>query len=199
MKNPLLHENHLFIPALLLSAGIHGLLFSVSGWMPSAPEVSVLQAPNSPEITVISRPVVTVIEEEIVSEEIIEDEAVEEIVFRSKDADLKPEKSVGPPVISRESRGAVTGARPLTHVNPAPPYPRMARQRGWEGIVRLKVLVGEDGATRQVDVQKSSGYGILDKAALRTVRGWKFSPAKSGSLRFSSRIIIPIQFTLVRE
>jgi len=100
---------------------------------------------------------------------------------------------------SQESTGAVTNAKPLMHTNPAPPYPRIARQRGWQGTVRLNVLVEKDGTPDQVGIQLSSGHHVLDNAALQAVRQWKFSPAQSGQLRFSSKIIIPIQFTLIRE
>ena len=60
-------------------------------------------------------------------------------------------------------------------------------------------IVDKDGVPGVVDIQKSSGHGVLDKAALKTVKKWKFSPAQSGSMRFSSRITIPIQFALIKE
>ncbi|MCK5082800.1 MAG: energy transducer TonB, partial [Candidatus Omnitrophica bacterium] len=80
-----------------------------------------------------------------------------------------------------------------------PPYPRVARQRGWEGTVRLEVFVSKDGIPGTVGIDKSSGHDVLDRAALQTVREWKFIPARSGSIRFSSRITIPIQFSLIKE
>jgi len=139
------------------------------------------------------------LEEEIVTEEIIEDEIPQEIVLNKKIKESRAEKNNRPTIVSQKSQGTLTKAKPLMQVNPAPPYPRIARQRGWEGTVRLNVFVDKDGIPNQVDIQRSSGFDILDKAALKTVEKWKFSPARSGSLQFSSRVTIPIQFTLIRE
>ena len=99
--------------------------------MAKKPQVSVIQAPSSLEINVISQSVVTVIEKEIVSEEIIE-EVSEEIVFNHQTEKSVSEKNLPSSLASRASRGAITKAAPSVHMNPAPPYPRIARQRGWE-------------------------------------------------------------------
>ncbi|MCK5179952.1 MAG: energy transducer TonB [Candidatus Omnitrophica bacterium] len=199
MKNFLLYEKGFFIPALFVSATVHGLLIGAGGWISSVPYASVLQAPSSLEVTVIHYPVVSVIEEEIVSEEIMDSEAFEEVVFSDQRRELPPEKNVPSSTASQESRGALTKAGPLAHMNPAPPYPRVARQRGWEGTVRLEVFVSKDGIPGTVGIDKSSGHDVLDRAALQTVREWKFIPARSGSIRFSSRITIPVQFSLIKE
>jgi len=240
MKESFYYPKDFFVSAFFLSIAIHGLLLGASGWMSSMPQASVMEAPSSLEITVINRPVVTVMEEEIVTEEIIRlrrrprtsvregkrkkrspatpdsastvaktdepGEAKREVSRRETKQFSEDGSYAGTTGFSRkaslasqESRGAISKAKPLTHVNPAPPYPRVARQRGWEGVVRLKVFVEKDGIPSQVDIQESSGYGTLDKAALRAVETWKFSPAQSGSIRFSSRITIPIQFTLIKE
>lgn len=158
-----------------------------------------MQGPSSLEVTVIHKPVVTVVKEKIVTEEILDNDKLNEVVFSKSNRDTDREKDASSASSSQELRGALTEAEPLSDVNSAPPYPRIARQKGWEGIVRLEVFVDKDGIPESVDVQKSSGYSVLDKAALQAVKKWKFSPAKSGSMRFSSKIAIPIQFTLVKE
>ena len=143
--------------------------------------------------------VVTVKENEIVSEEIMQRNldqglAVHDLVkMDSQAANSKPTS------ISRKSEGAVTKAKPLAHVNPAPPYPKIARERGWEGTVRLEVYVRQDGQPGRISIQESSGHDALDMSALKTVEKWQFLPAQSGTLRFASRIIIPIQFSLLEE
>jgi protein TonB len=50
--------------------------------------------------------------------------------------------------------------------NPPPPYPSTARRRGWEGEVLLLVDVTAQGEVCNVTVSRSSGYRILDRAAL---------------------------------
>lgn len=168
--------------------------------MPSVPRVSIIEAPSSLEITVVNQPVVSVIEKEIAAEEVAGKDSLGERAVRARVQKTVPEKELQEPLLaSLESQGAFAKARPLTHMNPAPPYPWIARRRGWEGIVRLKVFVEKDGIPSHVRVEESSGHGVLDRAASRTVERWKFSPAQSGSLRFSSVVTIPIQFSLIKQ
>ena len=190
---------HLFVPAIILSASAHVILIAASGWISSSVDFSVLDAPSSLEFTVVSQPHVSVIEEEIVTEEIIEQEPVGKIVFKELVKNDLTKEQYQPSISSQESLGAVTEAKPLMQTNLAPPYPKIARQRGWEGTVRLSVLVEKDGVPYRVGIQQSSGHRVLDNAAVKSVKLWKFSPARSGELRFSSKIIIPIQFTLIRQ
>jgi len=49
-------------------------------------------------------------------------------------------------------------------------YPSEARSKGIEGSLQMLVTVAADGSVKQLEVLKSSGYSILDDAAVRTVR-----------------------------
>jgi protein TonB len=71
-------------------------------------------------------------------------------------------------------------------------YPRIARRRGWEGTVILKVLVGVDGKVEDLQILESSGHGILDNAAKDSVRGWRFEPWKRGdeSIEMWGKVIV---------
>jgi protein TonB len=80
--------------------------------------------------------------------------------------------------------------------NPKPEYPRIARSRGWEGKVLLKVQVSADGVSEQVSVQHSSGHDSLDEAAVAAVEKWRFIPAKRGGTPVASSVIVPIIFRL---
>jgi protein TonB len=80
--------------------------------------------------------------------------------------------------------------------NPKPDYPRLARNRGWEGKVLLKVQVSAGGLSDSVAVQRSSGHDILDESAVAAVRKWKFIPAMRGSTPVATSVIVPIIFTL---
>ena len=80
--------------------------------------------------------------------------------------------------------------------NPKPKYPGIATSRGWEGTVRLLVRVSADGLSEEVSVQRSSGYDVLDEAAIDAVQKWKFIPAKRGDMQVSSSVIVPIDFIL---
>jgi protein TonB len=88
------------------------------------------------------------------------------------------------------------GANPTYARNPPPAYPREARQRRWQGTTLLRVEVLADGAAGNIEIVESSGYRILDEACLDTVRGWKFSPARTGSAPVRSIVEIPIKFRM---
>ena len=64
--------------------------------------------------------------------------------------------------------------------NPKPDYPLEARQKGYQGDVLLKVEVLPNGRVGEVEVEKSSGYELLDQSALATVKKWRFIPARKG-------------------
>lgn len=48
-------------------------------------------------------------------------------------------------------------------------YPIQARRRGIEGELRMLVALESDGSIREVKILQSSGYSLLDRAALRVV------------------------------
>ncbi len=87
-------------------------------------------------------------------------------------------------------------ARPRYDRNPKPPYPMIARKRGYEGLVVLKVEILSNGRVGQVRVERSSGHRILDRSALKTVKEWRFIPAKRGEDPTRMWADIPIKFTL---
>lgn len=90
----------------------------------------------------------------------------------------------------------ITYAHPIYKRNISPPYPLLARKRGYQGTVLLEVLVSKDGKATSIQLSRSSGYNILDRAAIKGVRGWLFYPAKRGDELFEMWVKIPIRFTL---
>lgn len=80
--------------------------------------------------------------------------------------------------------------------NPKPEYPAFARRMRMEGTVMLKVLVSSQGTTLKVEVLNSSGYEILDKAAVGSVKNWRFSPAKHGDTPVDEWVQVPVAFSL---
>lgn len=80
---------------------------------------------------------------------------------------------------------------------PVPPsYPRRALRLGQEGTVLLQALVGSDGATRHVEVLESSGFPLLDGAAVKAVRRWHFLPGSRGGQTVATAVQVPVRFTL---
>ena len=80
--------------------------------------------------------------------------------------------------------------------NPHPPYPLIARKKGFEGKLILEVLVNEDGSVKSTSIRESSGYEILDTVSKKTVEKWTFIPAKKMGQAVKDNIHIPIKFVL---
>jgi TonB family protein len=80
--------------------------------------------------------------------------------------------------------------------NPKPVYPLEARQKEYQGEVLLKVEVLQNGRVGEVEVEKSSGYEVLDQSALATVKKWRFIPAKKGGVAIPCWVNIPFKFQL---
>lgn len=80
--------------------------------------------------------------------------------------------------------------------NPPPPYPALSRRAGEEGKVILRVLVTPQGTADSVEIRTSSGSTRLDESAVKTVRHWKFIPAKRGDIAIQSWVQVPIIFKL---
>lgn len=87
-------------------------------------------------------------------------------------------------------------ARPRYRENPPPAYPEQARRRRIEGTVVLEALVSGGGSVHHLAVQASSGYPLLDEAALRAVRGWRFEPGRRGSVPVTMKVLVPVRFAL---
>ncbi len=76
-----------------------------------------------------------------------------------------------------------------------PQYPLRARVRGVAGRVVVEVVLGRDGGIRKLTVVHS--VPLLDRAAIRAVRQWRFSPARDASETPVSVIVdIPVVFAL---
>jgi protein TonB len=77
-------------------------------------------------------------------------------------------------------------AQPLTFGHgegrqPAPEYPRQAERQGQEGVVTVRMTVGEDGRVLAAEAVSPSPWPLLNQAALRVVKSrWRFVP---GTLR----------------
>lgn len=94
------------------------------------------------------------------------------------------------------SAGVVTGMKADYLFNPSPPYPDAARRRGQEGQVILFVVVDRSGAPMTVSIKKSSGVSVLDEAALKAVKKWKFKPATLAGIPVVFSVDVPIRFGL---
>jgi protein TonB len=80
--------------------------------------------------------------------------------------------------------------------NRPPNYPLLSRQRGWQGVVLLRLSIGIDGAVTSVAVERSSGYDVLDAEAVAAVRTWRGTPARRGGQVVPTEETLPVRFRL---
>ena len=57
-----------------------------------------------------------------------------------------------------------------------PKYPKLAIKRGYEGVLKLEVLILKSGIVKEVFIIKSTGFEILDKAGVNAAFNSKFYP-----------------------
>ncbi|MDP8267411.1 MAG: TonB family protein [Candidatus Tenebribacter davisii] len=146
-----------------------------------------------PEETV--KPVVEIIVEEDLDSEDEEDiEIIETIGVTS----LDPYQEIQEKVIGKTSKFVVYEDAPFAIKRAPLDYPIFAKNAGIEGDVILQVEVFEDGSVGAIEVLKSlmSGPGGLDEAAIKCVKQWEFSPAKSGGRPVACWVTFPVGFYL---
>jgi len=79
---------------------------------------------------------------------------------------------------------------------PEPAYPASAREEGEEGVVLLRVRISRSGLPEEIVLDRSSGSGALDRAAIAGVKRWSFTPARRGDEAIEAWMQVPIRFRL---
>ena len=70
-----------------------------------------------------------------------------------------------------------TGYQKVTCLNCVEPkYPKLAIKRGYEGVLKLEILILESGLVKEVFIRESTGFEILDKAGVDAAFKSKFYP-----------------------
>lgn len=106
-----------------------------------------------------------------------------------------PEPPPPPPVVKEEPLVEAKGG--VGHLNnPPPEYPEFAADQGFEGTVILRVKVAPNGKPAEVKVKKSSGFSVLDDAAVAAAKRWAFTPAKRGNTPVEGWAVFPVEFKL---
>jgi protein TonB len=81
----------------------------------------------------------------------------------------------------------------VTRVRPS--YTESARHAHIEGVVRLELMVNEDGDVVSARVLQGLGYG-LDEAAMAAAKRFHFKPATKGGRSVTAPFIIKMRFVL---
>ncbi|MBL8677016.1 MAG: TonB family protein [Alphaproteobacteria bacterium] len=80
---------------------------------------------------------------------------------------------------SQEQTGDLVAAKPVNQKSlprksyqPLPTYPWVCRKRGQEGVITIFIRTNNEGKVIDTKVQRSSGYDLLDEAALKVIQRW---------------------------
>jgi TonB family protein len=107
-----------------------------------------------------------------------------------------------PPPVPEAPRPPVPGAASVPAVPPAPPaptmppprYPAAAAAAHQDGRVVLKLLVGTDGAVKDVVVERSEPAGVFDAATVEAARQWVLAPRLVDGRPVEGWIRVPVDF-----
>ena len=77
---------------------------------------------------------------------------------------------------------------------PTPQYPAIAKQLKVEGTVEVQVNISEEGKVDEATAV--SGNPILTKAAIETVKQWKFTPFKNGGKATKAQAVLSFNFKM---
>lgn len=76
-----------------------------------------------------------------------------------------------------------------------PKYPELARRKGREGLVMLRLTIAPDGRLLDVRVEDGGGFGFED-AAMEAVRNSTYAPATRNGQAVECSALLPIRFAL---
>jgi protein TonB len=104
--------------------------------------------------------------------------------------------SAAPPAAAEQAEPPVVHEPRYRHPPSPPRFPPRALELHQQGTVVVRALVAPDGSSGEILVWRSSGYALLDAAALRAVRDWAFEPASVGGRRIASWVEVPVRFAI---
>ncbi|EHW0634746.1 energy transducer TonB [Vibrio vulnificus] len=113
----------------------------------------------------------------------------------------KEQKQVEAPPPTPISQGATS--RPVLIEKPnfmqrpvQPKYPRVAQKRGIEGTALFEIWLDDQGQLTKLLLITSSGAQVLDDAAQKAIKQWRFSPHSENGIKMPSRVRVPVRFSL---
>jgi len=81
----------------------------------------------------------------------------------------------------------------VVHADP-PKYPEDARKKNIQGVVKLDVLIGKDGAVESAKV--TDGPKDLTKAAVNAVKHWRYEPTLLNGKPVEVETVVEMGFKL---
>ena len=108
-----------------------------------------------------------------------------------------PATAASHPVIQKEETDRHLRNSVMQLISRELTYPAIARRKGWQGIVKLELHIEADGSITDLQLAETSGYGILDKAAMQCLQ-YASLPGAARWLRGQTiDIVVPVEYRLV--
>ena len=132
--------------------------------LPPLPEL--LNKPKQPE------PIIKPTEEESIKESSVEENSiVEDSILK----EINEEKSDILKTITKKLE-----YKPNFKIDKIPLYPTVSKKLGQEGTISLLISLDNKGEILSVDVNKSTGYKLLDDSAIKTAKEWNYKQLVDG-------------------
>jgi protein TonB len=198
-----------FWGSMAVAAVLHFLMFAFWPEMSTADvsftteELEAIELPPEVEIPPppeqIARPATPVISDAVIDEDVtiasttFEDNPIENLPpppTASANEDLSAAPRFTPFTVRPELRNRAEIARALERN-----YPPLLRDAGIGGETLVWFFIDENGRVQKTQINKSSGYEALDKAALTVAEQMQFSPALNRDKKVPVWVAIPIVFS----
>lgn len=75
-------------------------------------------------------------------------------------------------------------------------YPRIAKKKGLQGKVLVEVWIDQRGQQIKRILLDSSGFSVLDDAAMSAISHWEFNASTEQGINIAHRVQIPVNFKL---
>ncbi|MCF8777598.1 energy transducer TonB [Vibrio sp. IRLE0018] len=124
--------------------------------------------------------------------------SVEKEVKKTPDKEQKQLETPPPtPIAQGATSKPVLIEKPSFMQKPVQPkYPRVAQKRGIEGTALFEIWLDEQGHLVKLLLINSSGAQVLDDAAQKAIKQWRFSPHSENGIKMPSRVKVPVRFSL---
>ena len=99
--------------------------------------------------------------------------------------------------ISREEQDQHLRASVMDLIARQLTYPAIARRKGWQGVVKLELHIESDGLISALHVDETSGYAVLDRAAMESLQLASIPGASQWLHGHSIDMLIPIEYRLL--
>jgi protein TonB len=99
--------------------------------------------------------------------------------------------------LSREQQEQHLRASVMDFITQRLSYPAIARRKGWQGVVKLELHIEPDGLISDLHIDETSGYAVLDEAALQSLQLANIPNAAQWLHGETANIIIPVEYRLI--